>query len=69
MFSGGRILLRVYPIRSSKTALFKVPEKLGLGFDGLNEEVIEEHINPNIPGYFELTDEWNTELSNDRIWS
>ena len=46
-----------------------VPEKPGLGFDDLNEEVLKEHMNPNIPGYFEPTDEWNTEFSNDRIWS
>ena len=57
-----------------KTPLFeggfiKVPEKPGLGFDELNEEVLRAHINPNIPGYFEPTDEWNTEFSNDRIWS
>ena len=25
--------------------------------------------NPNIPGYFEPTDEWDKEFSNDRIWS
>ena len=47
----------------------RVPEKPGLGFDELNEAVIKEHINPNIPGYFEPTDEWNREFSNDRIWS
>ena len=35
----------------------------------VNEEVLREHINPNIPGYFEPTDEWNKEFSNDRIWS
>ncbi|MEE1007415.1 MAG: hypothetical protein U0L66_09545 [Acutalibacteraceae bacterium] len=46
-----------------------MPKKPGLGFDDINEEVIKEHINPNIPGYFESTDEWNTEFSNDRIWS
>ena len=47
----------------------KVPEKPGLGFDELNEEVIRAHINPAIPGYFETTDNWNKEFSNDRIWS
>ena len=52
-----------------ENGFIKVPEKPGLGFDGLNEEVIREHINPNIPGYFEPTDEWNQEFSNDRIWS
>lgn len=46
-----------------------VPDKPGLGFDDLNEEVIKAHINPQIPGYFESTDRWNTEFSNDRIWS
>lgn len=52
-----------------QNGFIKVPEKPGLGFDDINEEVIKEHINPNIPGYFESTDEWNTEFSNDRIWS
>ena len=47
----------------------KVPEKPGLGFDDLNEELIRSHINPNIPGYFEPTDQWNREFSNDRTWS
>ena len=52
-----------------ENGFIKVPEKPGLGFDDLNEEVIREHINPMIPGYFEPTDEWNKEFSNDRIWS
>lgn len=52
-----------------KDGFMKVPEKPGLGFDGLNEELIREHINPNIPGYFEPTTEWDKEFANDRIWS
>ena len=52
-----------------ENGFIKVPEKPGLGFDDLNEELIREHINPNIPGYFEPTDEWNKEFSNDRTWS
>lgn len=47
----------------------QVPEKPGLGFDGLNEEVIREYIDPEHPGYFEPTDRWNTERSHDRLWS
>ena len=47
----------------------KVPDKPGLGIDSLNEELIAQHINPNIPGMWEPTDEWNTEFANDRIWS
>ena len=47
----------------------KVPNKPGLGIDSLNEEVLREHINPNIPGMWEPTDQWNMEFSNDRLWS
>ena len=46
-----------------------VPDKPGLGFDDVNEEVIKEHVNPNIPGMWDATDEWDKEFSNDRIWS
>jgi L-alanine-DL-glutamate epimerase-like enolase superfamily enzyme len=52
-----------------ENGFIKVPEKPGFGFDDLNEELIREHINPNIPGYFEPTEEWNKEFSNDRTWS
>ena len=52
-----------------ENGFIRVPEKPGLGFDELNEAVLREHINPAIPGYFEPTEEWNTEFSNDRIWS
>lgn len=52
-----------------ENGFIKVSEKPGIGFDDLNEEVLRAHINPNIPGYFESTDEWNKEFSNDRIWS
>ena len=52
-----------------ENGFIKVPEKPGLGFDDLNEEVLRQYINPNIPGYFEPTEEWNREFSNDRIWS
>ena len=46
-----------------------VPNAPGLGIESLNEALIAEHINPAIPGIWEPTDEWNTEFSNDRIWS
>ncbi len=52
-----------------ENGFIKVPDKPGLGFDDLNEEVLRAHINPAIPGWFEPTDAWNTEFSNDRIWS
>ena len=46
-----------------------VPDGPGLGIKSLNEELIADKINPNIPGVWEPTEEWNTEFSNDRIWS
>ncbi len=46
----------------------QVPDTPGLGVD-LNEEAIKEHINPNLPGYFEPTDAWDEEQVNDRLWS
>ncbi len=52
-----------------KNGFIKVPEKPGLGFDDINEELIKEHIDKNIPGFFESTEMWDTEFSNDRIWS
>ena len=46
-----------------------VPEKPGLGFDDINEEVVRAHIDPDDPGFFEPTDVWDRERSNDRLWS
>ena len=45
-----------------------VPETPGLGID-LNEEAIMTHIDPDCPGYFEPTPEWDGEHVNDRLWS
>ncbi len=47
----------------------QVPEGPGLGIESLNEELLAEHINPEIPGMWEATTEWDREFSNDRIWS
>jgi L-alanine-DL-glutamate epimerase-like enolase superfamily enzyme len=47
----------------------KVPNGPGLGFEGLNEEVLRQHINPDIPDVWGQTDAWDREFSNDRIWS
>ena len=52
-----------------ENGFIKVSDKPGLGIDDLNEDVLREHINPNIPGMWESTDMWNREFSNDRIWS
>ena len=43
-----------------------VPETPGLGIT-LNDEVMKKHLRE--PGYFEPTNEWDKERSNDRLWS
>ena len=45
-----------------------VPESPGLGID-LNPDVFKEHLDPNDPGYFEPTTEWDNERAHDRLWS
>ena len=52
-----------------ENGFIKVPEAPGLGIESLNEEVLREHINPNIPGMWEPTNQWDMEFSNDRLWS
>ncbi|MFD1676888.1 mandelate racemase/muconate lactonizing enzyme family protein [Alicyclobacillus fodiniaquatilis] len=46
-----------------------VPDAPGLGIEALNDEVIAQHIHPDIPGLWEPTDSWNHYWSNDRLWS
>ena len=46
-----------------------VPDSPGLGIEALNDEVIREHIHPDIPGLWEATDQWNDDRSHDRLWS
>ena len=46
-----------------------VPDAPGLGIDELNDEVISQHIHPEVPGLWESTDQWNNNVSNDRLWS
>jgi L-alanine-DL-glutamate epimerase-like enolase superfamily enzyme len=46
-----------------------VPDGPGLGIEGLNDEVIREHLDPRVPGLWEPTDEWDEERSHDRLWS
>ena len=51
-----------------KDGFITLTDKPGLGIEGLNEDVLREHMNPRRRGMFEPTDEWNDEWSHDRIW-
>ena len=47
-----------------------VPEKPGLGFDDINEEMCRKYLDPADPIYFDTpTDQWDSERSWDRLWS
>ena len=62
-------LVKGLPEPLVKDGYITVPDTPGLGIEALNEELIAEHVHPEIPGLWEPTDEWNSEFSNDRIWS
>lgn len=48
----------------------EVPEKPGLGFDDINEEMCRQYLDPRDPIYFDSpTDAWDSEQSWDRLWS
>lgn len=47
----------------------QVPDKPGLGIESLNDEVLAQHIHPNIPGLWEPTTAWDDEWAHDRLWS
>ncbi|HEY4387822.1 MAG TPA: mandelate racemase/muconate lactonizing enzyme family protein [Ktedonobacteraceae bacterium] len=46
-----------------------VPDRPGLGIEALNDAVLTEHMDPDIPGLWEDTSAWDHETANDRLWS
>jgi len=46
-----------------------VPETPGLGFGGLDEELLQRHLDPRDPVFFAETTHWDKESSHDRLWS
>ncbi len=46
-----------------------VPDAPGLGIEALNDEVIQAHLHPDVPGLWEDTSAWDHEGSHDRLWS
>ena len=61
----------VYGIQNPlfRDGFVKVPDAPGLGIEGINEELLAQHLHPKYPGQWEPTDEWNNEWANDREWS
>ncbi len=52
-----------------KNGYIQVPDAPGLGIEALNDEVIAEHLHPDIPGLWEPTSQWDADWSHDRLWS
>jgi gluconate/galactonate dehydratase len=52
-----------------QNGFIEVPDKPGLGIDDLNDEVLQAHLHPDIPGLWADTAEWDNERSHDRLWS
>jgi len=62
-------LVEGLPVPLIEDGYIQVPETPGLGFTNLDEDLIREHLDPDGPGYFEPTEEWDQERAHDRLWS
>ncbi len=62
-------LVEGLPVPLIEDGYIRVPEGPGLGFEGLNEEVVRAFVDPDDPGVFEATEAWDEERAHDRLWS
>ena len=62
-------LVEGLPVPLIEDGHIAVPEGPGLGFSGLNEEVLQSFADPDQPEIFGPTDEWDDERPHDRLWS
>ncbi|KIL40507.1 mandelate racemase [Gordoniibacillus kamchatkensis] len=63
------IIISKLPKPLLQNGFIAVPDAPGLGIEELNDEVIAQHLHPDIPGLWEETDSWNNYYGNDRLWS
>jgi len=62
-------LVEGLPVPLIQDGHIQVPEAPGLGFTGLNEEVLRQFADPEAPELFAPTQEWDKERAHDRLWS
>ena len=62
-------LVEGLPVPLIENGHIAVPEGPGLGFSGLNEDVMREFADPDNPEIFASTETWNNERAHDRLWS
>lgn len=63
------IMISKLPKPLLQNGFIAVPNAPGLGIEDLNDEVIAQHLHPQIPGLWEETSAWNHFYGNDRLWS
>ena len=62
-------LVEGLPVPLIENGYIAVPEGPGLGFTGLNEDVLREFSDPDNPEVFASTEAWDNERAHDRLWS
>jgi len=62
-------LVEGLPVPLIEDGYIAVPEGPGLGFSGLDEEVLREFADPDNPEVFGSTEDWDNERAHDRLWS
>ena len=62
-------LVEGLPVPLIEDGHIAVPETPGLGFSGLNEDVLREFADPENPQIFASTEDWDGERASDRLWS
>ena len=60
-------LVEGLPVPLIEDGHIAVPEGPGLGFTDLNDEVLRECVDPDEPGIFAPTPEWDRDRSSDRL--
>jgi L-alanine-DL-glutamate epimerase-like enolase superfamily enzyme len=62
-------LVEGLPVPLIEDGHIAVPETPGLGFSGLNDNIVAEFADPDAPEPFGPTDEWDQLTGHDRLWS
>jgi gluconate/galactonate dehydratase len=62
-------LVNLYEGGLINNGLIEVSDAPGLGIESLNDDVIAQHLHPDYPELWSTNVDWNTDYSNDRLWS
>jgi hypothetical protein len=62
-------LVEGLPVPLIEDGHIAVPETPGLGFTGLNDDMVRQFADPDTPEPFGPTDDWDRLTAHDRLWS